>query len=1242
MLRGPRLAGWLLTLLALLVAPRGGPPDGAVHGPRWGGAPLAAEEPPRQRLTQECTVLPTGDIRIVHTLRLPLRSYNALKDEVRNTALLLRRLGVQGQQATLFRDASASYDDAQSAVRVEARMVGGARNQGAVWHVPVVNAREQEVLEQGPDRIRLLTIVRLSDGADQVVTTSLVFPPGTKNVRLDAAAGRVEAEMPPPPSAPRGRASLHLDLAVRAELMSCFHKLYGMPELSALWVARAVLANEGDGAARDLAVRFRIPGFAEWSPWQRSGWVYPGQTVVEAYFPLFTRAVLDLTAETPAQLELEWTAQAPDGAPLGGQETRALKILGLNDVIWSSMPSAETTSWVELFDQSPLVAATFVSHTDPVVQRFAGMAAALAGGVAATRDDASARRFMHAVYELMCVNRIAYHSPPGLLRDNPRQHVKYARDVLRNRAGTCIDLAILFASTCQAGGLSPLLVFIPGHAFPAVRLPSGELQPLEATAISVAPTGRSLPFDEALQRGEQNLDRALERGAYMLVDIKALRARGVPPPELPALPGDPLADWGIEAKAKPPTPEPAPGAGGRVVPPDAAGTPWRHPDGTFTVVLPAGWRAQADGDGADLASHDPRNVLAEVRLVPREERGTARSLAEELLLGAVLSEVGTKAGLTVLSHTEGTTTDKRHPRSSVHTSSTRDERACYEDFHVLLGREHGLMLRVRWPQEASQAWLPALRALVASLVLHEEPAAAPAPQVHRDANGAFLLEVPSGWTAGPDAQGDLRVARAEGGVTVLVRCLERKPEVRTADQLAADLATLYARPVTSKGGTVEVVNRTRGLAGGAKIAVSSILLRAQGSNGAQDQHEVHAFVGTRTMTLMAMDAPQRLWPLWIPSLRQVFASFRLDDQPLAGADALVPDARYDPKVEPKPKPDAKPEAKPKPDAKPEPKPGAKPEPKPEPKPPTPQPEPKPEPKPAPEPPLDLYEDPAGLFQLHVPKGWRIEGQPLGVSASTLRGDAIVSFTLVPRGGEDHAAFAARALEKLASSFAGWKEQGRALGGGDDALVTRVDVHAVVEGTPVHMRVDLSTFPGFHQMLLLVGPLAQRAAYEPLWEAVLAHYGSVTAGWTPDRPRLRLRRVATERLPYLLEAPSTWRVEPQGLDLVARSLQGDALVVARASPRSHESIDALGADILGRMQARDRSVQVLSQEVREEQGRTLLVARVRDEVGGEAWEREVRALQTPTHDLQLVLATRADVHFKWRALLAAIASSWRPR
>jgi len=583
-------------------------------------APVLAQvgEVQRIRFKQVCQVKPNGDVDMVNRLTFSVQLYTHIKKRVGNTAVLLRELGVTGHYIEV-KDAKAEYDDARHAIRVRATLLGAMKNRGKDWFAPIETADKHEVLDADPDAITLLGVNQLDSNVLVVGTTRLNFPKGTRSIRFDPRRGGVLCQMPPPPSQPQGDVNVDMDVRVRPEIMSCFYKIYGNPEFTQLWVAKAVFRNTGTAPLRDFRVRFRIGNYSSWGPWQRSHIVYPTQTVVEPFYPIFYHKVRELKSATPAALEVEWSYRTPDGRLVKESDTRRLVILGLNQVIYSSLTFDQVTTWFEGFNYSPLIAATFVSHTDPVIQRFAGMAAKLAGGVGASINNDNALRFMTAVYDLMVHNQLRYQSPPGLFKRGVRQHVKFGRDVLRNRAGTCIDLAILYASTCRAGGLEPMLVMLPGHCFPVIKLPDGGTQAVEATAISGTPQGQRIPFQVAAQTGAQELAKCMEDGKFYLVDVQKLRKAGVPTPELPDLPPSALNDWGITLPGKkpaptpPPTPKPQP----KPQPPRAQAKEVTDPNNVYALSVPKDWQVQQQ-QGAIVASDPQQKAKLSCKAEPKK------------------------------------------------------------------------------------------------------------------------------------------------------------------------------------------------------------------------------------------------------------------------------------------------------------------------------------------------------------------------------------------------------------------------------------------------------------------------------------------------------------------------------------------------------------------------------------------------------------------------------------------------
>jgi hypothetical protein len=126
------------------------------------------------------------------------------------------------------------------------------------------------------------------------------------------------------------------------------------------------------------------------------------------------------------------------------------------------------------------------------------------------------------------------------------QHLKYGRDVLRTKSGTCVNTSILFASVAEAAGLSPVIIVIPGHAFAGVALPeSKQFLLVETTGCGGGTLETSMSFAQAQASAARTFTKAEADGRLYAVHVRQLRQKGVQPPELPRLGVTALKDWGV-------------------------------------------------------------------------------------------------------------------------------------------------------------------------------------------------------------------------------------------------------------------------------------------------------------------------------------------------------------------------------------------------------------------------------------------------------------------------------------------------------------------------------------------------------------------------------------------------------------------------------------------------------------------------------------------------------------------------
>lgn len=155
------------------------------------------------------------------------------------------------------------------------------------------------------------------------------------------------------------------------------------------------------------------------------------------------------------------------------------------------------------------------------------------------------KKQMAAIYEAIVSLGIVYCSPPASF-ENSGQRIRMCDTIFTQKIGTCIDLAILYASCIEAIGLNPLLIVIKGHAFVGAwliddtfadsvnddvsllkkRIASGinEISLVEATCMNA---GQFKSFDEANNLANYKLVN--EEDFILFVDIKRARLSGIKP-----------------------------------------------------------------------------------------------------------------------------------------------------------------------------------------------------------------------------------------------------------------------------------------------------------------------------------------------------------------------------------------------------------------------------------------------------------------------------------------------------------------------------------------------------------------------------------------------------------------------------------------------------------------------------------------------------------------------------------------
>ncbi|MEZ6119001.1 MAG: hypothetical protein R3C28_20865 [Pirellulaceae bacterium] len=498
-----------------------------------------AQSPTSMKLDMTINIDSIGNAKVDYDLSMPAKSYAVVKQTFGDAFHVIRSME-QNAGWLEMRNIDARFEDRAQSVVSKCDAVGLLRTTAPGKWLFDVGGMDSgfELLDIHDNQAIFGSVSEAAVGMMRMYTR-VNLPEGSQNVQFDARRGQLTYDFEPELEY-GSRPGADYELLAQEHIMSSLAKIYST-EQSELFAAKNLFTNTGNQRLYDYRVRFRINGYSSWSPWKKCRVVYPGQTVLDYFYPVMDiDRLADLTGTRHAMVETEVEYTTEDGDKVQDTDARRVQILSRNEVIYSSRPDGASLNWFESFDLAPYILTTFTNGTDPVMQQFAGRISALAGGPAASLNSEHAVVFLNTMWATLQMNHLSYQTSPGLsVNDYFGQHVKYGRDVLRNRAGTCIDLAILWASAAESVGLKPYIAIIPGHAFPIIELPNGNQLPIEATMIG---TGT---LEEAVQTGFETLKKAQEKGMIMIVDIDDLKHnQNIRSLDLPKVSEDVLVKWG--------------------------------------------------------------------------------------------------------------------------------------------------------------------------------------------------------------------------------------------------------------------------------------------------------------------------------------------------------------------------------------------------------------------------------------------------------------------------------------------------------------------------------------------------------------------------------------------------------------------------------------------------------------------------------------------------------------------------
>jgi transglutaminase-like putative cysteine protease len=499
--------------------------------------------------TQTIDAVGNAHVRLVMSFNPP-RGYDRVKRNYPNLYVLFRDMGPERSSIEIDRETlKISSDDGQRAITFTADVLGKAVSRSNRWQIEL--EPNEQISTQ--DANKVFTISQFSSQTGLKITgiNTYLLPPAAQNVKFDKETRLLSYTLPmaKAPIAPAGPPEVDVAVRFKRRLMAAVYKVYGDMEAreGSYWVAKTTLKNSGKVPIYDLKIYYRLGEYTDLSVPESYSVVPPGGIVVDRYYPVIQSRVAELRTPTPMQLYVKYEYKDAAGKISSGELTKRLEMLGINQFEFSNLNDEDRSdNWFDYFNNAPLLSA-FVTRMDDAVKQFAGYVSEAAGGADAASSKEGALRWLKAAYLMQLLNNVVYQTPSGFLTKDRSsgQDIKFPRDVFRDKSGTCVDLAITYAALAESVGLQANLMVVPGHTFAVIRLPGGELLPVENTGLGGG--DQRMSFEQAVGVGMKNMRKFVEEGLFYFVNVEDQWTAGrVPNPELRPLGVDFLEKSGIK------------------------------------------------------------------------------------------------------------------------------------------------------------------------------------------------------------------------------------------------------------------------------------------------------------------------------------------------------------------------------------------------------------------------------------------------------------------------------------------------------------------------------------------------------------------------------------------------------------------------------------------------------------------------------------------------------------------------
>ena len=162
-----------------------------------------------------------------------------------------------------------------------------------------------------------------------------------------------------------------------------------------------------------------------------------------------------------------------------------------------------------------------------------------------TNNPNNVKLQMAALYAALTQQKIIYNNPPASY-EGIGQRIRLPHIVLEQKMGTCLDLAVLYATFLEAVGLFPLLLFMKGHAYCGCWLERNtfadccidDVSAIEKRIVQGAEEMLLVECTDFVDGGEPDFDRAIKHGKdhmndisefQCVIDIQRSRGSGIRP-----------------------------------------------------------------------------------------------------------------------------------------------------------------------------------------------------------------------------------------------------------------------------------------------------------------------------------------------------------------------------------------------------------------------------------------------------------------------------------------------------------------------------------------------------------------------------------------------------------------------------------------------------------------------------------------------------------------------------------------